>query len=60
MQRLAIKVYLVSNLLKALRADAKASKTTVQAVILACLATHYGIDVPAPVRGRPSKKVVKR
>lgn len=33
--------------------DAGKQKLTVQAVILAILATHYGVEVAAPQRGRP-------
>lgn len=38
-----------------LRKAAKAGKCTEQAVILAVLAKHFKVDLPAPARGRPPK-----
>ncbi len=35
--------------------DAKKSKTTIQAVILSIIASHYGVEVAAPRRGQPKK-----
>lgn len=35
--------------------DAKRQKTSVQAVIVAILAKHYGVEVTLPSRGRPPK-----
>lgn len=33
--------------------DAKKQKRTIQAVIIEILATHYGVQVDPPARGRP-------
>ena len=38
---------------KLLARDAKKSKSSEQTIVLAALANHYGIDVAAPVRGKP-------
>jgi hypothetical protein len=35
--------------------DARKSKTTIQAVILSILATHYSVDVEPPKRGARKK-----
>lgn len=38
---------------KALAAEAKKTKRTIQAVVLEIVGEHYGVDVIAPRRGRP-------
>lgn len=41
---------------KLLARDAKRDRSTKQAVVLSVLASHYGIKVAAPVRGKPTVK----
>ena len=43
------------ELKKLLTRDAKKQRSSEQAIVLAALATHYGIEVAAPVRGKPRK-----
>lgn len=43
---------------KLLARDAKKQRSSEQTIVLAALASHYGIDVAAPVRGKP--KTVKQ
>ena len=49
----ALLLRLPENVGAKLAKDAKKSKTTAQAVVLGILASHYGIEVAAPQRGRP-------
>lgn len=49
----ALLLRLPENVGKELAKDAKKSKTTAQTVVLAILASHYGIEVAAPRRGKP-------
>ena len=51
----AILLRLPEQIGKPLIRAAKKSKRTVQAEILAILATHYGVEIDAPQRGRPAK-----
>lgn len=47
------KLRIPDALQKPLAKDAKRQKKTEQAVILAILADHYGVEIEAPARGRP-------
>lgn len=38
---------------KLLARDAKKERSSEQTIVLAALANHYGIEVAAPVRGKP-------
>ena len=42
-----------SELGKLLASDAKKQRSSEQTIVLAVLASHYGIEVAAPVRGKP-------
>ena len=49
----ALLLRLPENVGARLAKDAKKAKTTTQAVVLGILASHYGIEVAAPRRGKP-------